>query len=106
MAVAVADGSRHSLREVAAACRALGFEHVATLTDIGVLTGSAFIGALPGLRGVPGVMAVEIERPLRMQRLPKPPVRNYGAGEPSTGLSVRGYTAAPRAAPSDSTRNT
>ena len=69
VAIAVAEESRHSLREVAAACCALGFEHAATLSDIGVLTGSAFIDALPSLRSVPGVIAVEIERAPQTQTL-------------------------------------
>lgn len=69
VAVAVCDDSRDSLGEVAAACRALGFEQTCTLSDIGVLTGSARVAALPVLREVPGVMAVEVERPFRIQAL-------------------------------------
>jgi hypothetical protein len=102
VAIAVADESRHLLREVAAACCALGFEHAATLGDIGVLTGTAFIDELPSLRSVPGVIAVEIERAPRTQTLPQPRARNYGV-EPD--LKARANTVAPRAAPSGSTRN-
>ena len=69
VAVAVADDSRDCLFEVAAACRALGFEPTSTLNDIGVLTGSAHLGALPELREIPGVIAVEVERPFRTQAL-------------------------------------
>jgi precorrin-6B methylase 2 len=69
VAVAVADDLRDCLCEVAAACKALGFEPTSTLNDIGVLTGSARIGALPELREVPGVIAVEVERPFRTQAL-------------------------------------
>ena len=69
VAVAVADDRRDCLREVAAACRALGFEPTSTLNEIGVLTGSAHVGALPDLREIPGVIAVEVERPFRTQAL-------------------------------------
>jgi hypothetical protein len=69
VAVAVADDLRDCLCEVAAACRALGFEPISTLNDIGVLTGSAHVGALPELREIPGVIAVEVERPFWTQAL-------------------------------------
>jgi hypothetical protein len=69
VAVAVADDQRDRLGEVAAACRALGFEPSCTLNDIGVLTGSAHVAALSELREVPGVIAVEVERPFRTQAL-------------------------------------
>ena len=69
VAVAVDDDARDSLCEVAAACRALGFEPTSTLADIGVLTGSAHVAALAELRGVPGVIAVEVARPFRTQAL-------------------------------------
>jgi hypothetical protein len=62
VAVAVADDARERIGEVAAACRARGFEHTATLSEIGVLTGSVGWGDLRKLRRVAGVMAVEIER--------------------------------------------
>jgi hypothetical protein len=69
VAVAVADDRRDCLYEVAAACQALGFEPTSTLNDIGVLTGSARVAALSDLREVPGVIAVEVERPFRIQAL-------------------------------------
>ena len=67
VAVAVADESRTSIGEVAAACRAVGFRHASTLDDVGVFTGSAPLAALPQLRGVPGVIAVEVERPTKVR---------------------------------------
>ena len=69
VAVAVADESRDCICEVAAACRAVGFRHASTLDDIGIFTGSAPVAALEELREVPGVIAVEIERPFRIQAL-------------------------------------
>jgi hypothetical protein len=62
VAVAVAEDARGRIYEVAAACRALGFEHASTLAGIGVLTGTAEFEQLPKLRAVSGVMAVELER--------------------------------------------
>lgn len=62
VAVAVADEARSCIYEVAAACRALGLKHTATLTEIGVLTGSVEFSILPRLWAVPGVVAVEVER--------------------------------------------
>jgi hypothetical protein len=61
VAVAVADDARSCIYEVAAACRALGFDHTATLTAVGVLTGSVEFEKLAKLWAVPGVMAVEVE---------------------------------------------
>ena len=40
VAVAVADEAQGRIYEVAAACRALGLDHSATLAMVGVLTGS------------------------------------------------------------------
>jgi hypothetical protein len=62
VAIAVAEDARLRIYEIAANCRALGFEHVSTLADIGVLTGSAELDLLPRIRRLPGVVAVEIER--------------------------------------------
>lgn len=62
VAIAVAEDVRLGIYEIAAACRAFGFEHLATLADIGVLTGSAELEMLPRIRRLPGVLAVEIER--------------------------------------------
>lgn len=61
VAVAVTDGARNCIEEIAAECRALGFDHTATLTVVGILTGSMELGKLAILRAVPGVMAVEVE---------------------------------------------
>ena len=62
VAIAVAEDARLGIYEIAAACRAFGFEHLSTLADIGVLTGSAELEVLPRIRRLPGVVAVEIER--------------------------------------------
>ncbi len=64
VAVAVADEAQGSIHEVAAACRALGLDHTATLTAIGVLTGSMESEKLVRLLAVPGVLAVEVENDL------------------------------------------
>ena len=61
VAVAVADDACSCIYEVAAACRALGFDHTATLTMVGVLTGSMEFEKLASLWAVPGVLAVEVE---------------------------------------------
>ena len=61
VAVAVADEAQGSIYEVAAACRALGLDHTATLATFGVLTGSMESRELAKLRAVPGVLAVEVE---------------------------------------------
>ncbi len=65
VAVAVAEEALGQLQEVAAMCRALGFDHDWTLSNVGVLTGSLDIDGLARLRAVPGVVAVEIERKIR-----------------------------------------
>jgi hypothetical protein len=61
VAVAVADDAQGRIYEVAAACRALGLDHTATLAVVGVLTGSVDSSDLPKLWAVPGVLAVEFE---------------------------------------------
>ena len=61
VAVAVEDEAQGSIYEVAAACRALGLDHMATLTAVGVLTGSMESNQLARLLAVPGVLAVEVE---------------------------------------------
>jgi len=61
VAVAVADEAQGSIYEVAAACRALGLDHTATLAMVGVLTGSMESNQLAKLLAVPGVLAVEVE---------------------------------------------
>lgn len=62
VAIAVAEDVRLGIYEIAAACRAFGFEHLSTLADIGVLVGTAELEMLPRIRRLPGVLAVEIER--------------------------------------------
>jgi hypothetical protein len=66
IAIAVAEEARDRIYEVAQVCRALGFAHTSTLADIGVLVGSAEVQDLPMLRSIPGVLAVEMERALRI----------------------------------------
>jgi predicted metallopeptidase len=60
VAVAVEDDARGRIYEVAAACRALGLDHTATLTVVGVLTGSMESEDLAKLWAIPGVLAVEV----------------------------------------------
>ena len=60
VAVAVADDAQDRIYEVAAACRALGLDHSATLAVVGVLTGSMESAGLAKLLTVPGVLAVEV----------------------------------------------
>jgi hypothetical protein len=66
IAIAIAEEARDRLYEVAQVCRALGFAHTSTLSDIGILIGSADVEDLPMLRAIPGVLAVEMERALRI----------------------------------------
>jgi len=61
VAVAVVDDAQGRIYEVAAACRALGLDHTATLAAVGVLTGSMESEELAKLLAVPGVLAVEVE---------------------------------------------
>ncbi|HYL01760.1 MAG TPA: hypothetical protein VEU78_11235 [Steroidobacteraceae bacterium] len=72
VAIAVAEEARDRIYEVAQVCRALGFAHTSTLPEIGVLTGSAEVGDLPILRAIPGVLAVEMERGLRIAATREP----------------------------------
>jgi hypothetical protein len=65
VAVAVAEDARVRLYEVAAACRAMGLQHTATLAAVGVLIGSMEARDLARLWAVPGVLAVEVKRDLR-----------------------------------------
>jgi hypothetical protein len=67
VAVAIADSARKHIYEVAAACRAAGLEHTATLSEVGLLMGSVLAGDLIRLRDVPGVLAVELERGVQLQ---------------------------------------
>jgi hypothetical protein len=61
VAIAVGGDSRDRLYEVARVCRALGFGHTSTRSDLGLLVGSAELEDLPSLRAVPGVIGVEME---------------------------------------------
>lgn len=61
VAVAVDDDAQGRIYEVAASCRALGLDHTATLTVVGVLTGSMESEDLAKLWAIPGVLAVEVE---------------------------------------------
>jgi predicted metallopeptidase len=65
VAVAVADEAQGRIYEVAAACRALGLDHSATLAMVGVLTGSMESEDLAKLWAIPGVLAVEVEHEFR-----------------------------------------
>lgn len=71
VAVAVSDDARGCINEVAAACRALGLLHTATLAGVGVLTGSVEPGNIGKLWAVTGVVAVEVEAGYQ------PPEANY-----------------------------
>ena len=59
--IAVARDARDRIYEVAAVCRALGFGHTSTRSDLGVLVGSAALEDLPSLRAVAGVIGIEME---------------------------------------------
>lgn len=65
VAVAVAEDAQGRLYEIAAACRALGLQHTATLAMVGVFVGSMESAELARLRAVPGVLAVELKRESR-----------------------------------------
>jgi hypothetical protein len=69
VAIAIAEEARDRIYEVAEVCRALGFAHASTLSNIGILVGSAELEDLPMLRAVPGVLAVEMERALGIAAL-------------------------------------
>lgn len=59
--IAVARDARDRIYEVAGICRARGFGHTSTHSDVGHLVGSAELEDLPSLREVPGVVDVEME---------------------------------------------
>ena len=61
VAVAVADEAQGRIYEVAAACRALGLNHTATLVAVGLVTGSMESADLAKLLAIPGVLMVEVE---------------------------------------------
>ena len=70
VAIAVAEEARDRIYEVAAVCRALGFGHTSTLSDVGVLMGSVEPADLPTLRAIPGVAAIETERNFALDGTP------------------------------------
>jgi hypothetical protein len=70
IAIAVTEDARDYIHEVAALCRARGFEHTSILEEIGVLLGSVELANIPDLKSVHGVAAVEIERSLRVSAVP------------------------------------
>jgi hypothetical protein len=80
VAVAVTDDAQGRIHEIAAACRALGLTHRATLAvvGVGVSTGSMESADLAKLRTVPGVLAVEVEYAFRW-RITGRRTRCYGA---------------------------
>jgi hypothetical protein len=65
IAIAVTEDARDHIHEVAALCRARGFEHTSILEEVGVLLGSVELANIPDLEAVRGVAAVEIERGFR-----------------------------------------
>ena len=67
VAVAVTDDARGRIYEIAAACRALGLHHSATLELVGVLTGSMESDGLVQLWAVTGVLAIEVEYGFRWE---------------------------------------
>jgi hypothetical protein len=73
VAIAVTDDALKRVGEVADACHALGFQMDSTLTWVGIFTGSIEADRLEALRAVPGVAAVELARPTRIQRPPRTP---------------------------------
>ena len=75
VAVAVADEAQSRIYEVAAACRALGLDHSATLAMVGVLTGSMEFEDLAKLWAIPGVLAVEVEYRFRWETTGRPQFR-------------------------------
>lgn len=82
VAVAIADSARTHIYEVAAACRAAGLAHTATLSEVGLLMGSVLAGDLVRLRHVPGVLTVELERRLQLRQLES--VRGASPGSTQT----------------------
>jgi hypothetical protein len=59
--ISVGKDSRDRIYEVAIICRALGFGHTSTHSDLGILVGSAELEDLPALLAVPGVVGIEME---------------------------------------------
>ena len=66
--ITVGREARDLIYRVATLCRARGFGHTSTHSDLGILVGSAEVEDLPFLRAVPGVVAVEMEEEGRASR--------------------------------------
>ena len=79
--IAVGKDLRDRIYEIAAVCRALGFGHTSTHSDLGVLVGSAELEDLPSLRAVAGVIGIEMEEG-----------RTYRGARRSPSLSIRSGT--------------
>lgn len=73
VAIAVAGYARDRIYEVATTCRALGFGHTSTRSDLGVLMGSVEFEDLPSLEALPEVISIELqeERGARDGRRPQ-----------------------------------
>jgi hypothetical protein len=67
VAVAVSDDAQSRIYEIAAACRAVGLRHSATLAMVGLFTGSVESDDLKELLAIPGVLAVEVEHVCRSE---------------------------------------
>ena len=65
VAVAVEDCALERLTELRAACLAQGFDLETELAGVGVFVGSVHPVDIERLRAIPGVAAVEPERPVR-----------------------------------------
>jgi hypothetical protein len=66
VAIAVAEEALDRVQEVLASCRALGFRADSALTGVGIFTGWMEAQNVGALREVPGVVAVELERSIRI----------------------------------------
>lgn len=73
VSIAVAAYARDRIYEVATTCRALGFGHTSTSSDLGVLVGSVEFEDLPSLEALPEVISIELqeERGARDGRRPR-----------------------------------
>ena len=68
VAVAVTDEALGRVQEVIRACCALGFREEVTLPWVGIFTGLIEADTVQGLRMIPGVAAVELERDSKIER--------------------------------------
>ena len=90
--IAVGGDARERLYDVAAICRALGFGHTSTHSDLGVLVGSAELEDLPSLRAVAGVIGIEMEEGRTFRGARRSPLVSI-----RSGASQRGRGAPPPA---------